>query len=308
MELWLFTSARSTARPRWTSARRRYESLGRRRGQRSSRFSRVGNGGRPRSFSALPSGTPRGRFRSLLMSAGRKPCVGSQPLRTQLSAPTPRVPSTKEIVNDVFEHLHRKYHISPMRHLANVVVTLQTKHTAEPCKTEVLPRFQWVNEESRGSPCDPAGRSLRPFWPPFTRRKPRFVIFTGLGFQRRSIDARYPSNPWHSRRDQLVKASVRTREPRSRSFWRGAMRESSLPLTSCPTPTAKTGSRSCSTASAASSPQQDGTLSRRPRKRAFIQGLLAGHAEPSGDEPGLRSTASPQLAIRARSRTSSRRS
>ena len=127
---------------------------------------------------------------------------------------------------------------------------------------EVLPRFQWVNEESRGSPCDPAGRSLRPFWPPFTRRKPRFVIFTGLGFQRRSIGARYPSNPWHSRRDQLVKASVRTREPRSRSFWRGAMRESSLPLTSCPTPTAKTGSRSCSTASAASSPQQDGTLSR----------------------------------------------
>ena len=46
------------------------------------------------------------------------------------------LPSTKEIVNDVFEHIHRKYHISPMRHLANVVVTLKTQHAAEPCEAE----------------------------------------------------------------------------------------------------------------------------------------------------------------------------
>jgi hypothetical protein len=39
-----------------------------------------------------------------------------------------------------------------------------------------------------------------------------------------------------------------------------------------------------------------------------IRGLLADHAEPSGDEPCLRKAASPHLAIRERSRTSSRRS
>lgn len=86
--------------------------------------------------SALPFGTPRGLFCSLLMSGGRKTCGGSQPLRTQLWARTPCLPSTKKIVNDVLEHIHGKYHVSPMRIRPIVVVTLGAKHTAEPCETE----------------------------------------------------------------------------------------------------------------------------------------------------------------------------